>query len=544
MKKWGVLATLSLAMFIIVIDTTIMNVSISNLVVDLNTTVSGVQAAISIYALVMAAFMLIGGKLADIFGPKRIFVTGLIVYSIGTTIASFSTSLGMLIIGWSILEGLGAALMIPNIQVLLRGKYDGADRAFSYGIISSVAAVGAALGPIVGGFFTTFISWRWAFRTELVIAVVVLFMARYLQADLLPERRPKFDFTGALLSIFGWSSIVLGILLAQKYGFFLAKEPFVLGPLEIAPFGLSITPILVGLGFLLILLLFRWERGLEVQNKDALFRPSLFKIDGLKSGMTTRFLQTGITAAFLYVVPLLLQLSFEFTAMQTGLALMPFSLSLLIMAIIGARLSSRFYANRIIQAGFVLAAIGLGAMAASIQPGAGPEDLVLGGIFGAGVGLIASQILNLILSSVSEEQTPETAGLTSTFEQLGNAIGVALVGTVMLGALAVNLQQGINASTVIPPEAKAPLTAKVEESVQLMSSSVLESGLEEAGVAADDAQEIGDIYALSRTQAFKSGAGLLVYASLLGLVVSLWLPKRKLVDTAESPPAESLVAEG
>jgi MFS family permease len=529
MKKWGVLATLSLAMFIIVIDTTIMNVSISNLVVDLNTTVSGVQAAISIYALVMAAFMLIGGKLADIFGPKRIFVTGLIVYSIGTTIASFSTSLGMLIIGWSILEGLGAALMIPNIQVLLRGKYDGADRAFSYGIISSVAAVGAALGPIVGGFFTTFISWRWAFRTELVIAVVVLFMARYLQADLLPEKRPKFDFTGALLSIFGWSSIVLGILLAQKYGFFLAKEPFVLGSLEIAPFGL-------GLGFLLILLLFRWERGLEVQNKDALFRPSLFKIDGLKSGMTTRFLQTGIT--------LLLQLSFEFTAMQTGLALMPFSLSLLIMAIIGARLSSRFYANRIIQAGFVLAAIGLGAMAASIQPGAGPEDLVLGGIFGAGVGLIASQILNLILSSVSEEQTPETAGLTSTFEQLGNAIGVALVGTVMLGALAVNLQQGINASTVIPPEAKAPLTAKVEESVQLMSSSVLESGLEEAGVAADDAQEIGDIYALSRTQAFKSGAGLLVYASLLGLVVSLWLPKRKLVDTAESPPAESLVAEG
>jgi MFS family permease len=543
MKKWGALTTLSLAMFIIVIDTTIMNVSISNLVVDLNTTVSGVQAAISIYALVMAAFMLIGGKLADIFGPKRIFVTGLIIYSIGTTIASFSTSLGMLILGWSFLEGLGAALMIPNIQVLLRGQYDGADRAFSYGIISSVAAVGAALGPIVGGFFTTFVSWRWAFRVELLIAFVVLILVRYLQADHLPDKRPKFDFTGALLSIFGWSSIVLGILLAQKYGFFLAKEPFILGPFEISPFGLSITPVLVGLGILLILLLFRWERGLEEKDKDGLFRPSLFGIDGLKSGMATRFLQTGITAAFLYVVPLLLQLSFEFTAMQTGLALMPFSLSLLIMAIIGARLSSRFYANRIIQVGFVLAAIGLGAMAASIQPGAVPEELVLGAVFGAGVGLIASQILNLILSSVSEEQTPETAGLTSTFEQLGNAIGVALVGTVLLGALTVNLQQGNDASTVIPAEAKAPLTEVVEESVQLMSSSTLESGLEEAGVAPVEAQEIQDIYALSRTEAFDAGVGLLVFASLLGLVVSLWLPKRKLVDTAESPPAESVVAE-
>lgn len=187
MKKWGALTSLSLAMFIIVIDTTIMNVSISALVEDLNTTVSGVQAAISIYALVMAAFMLIGGKLADILGKKRIFLIGLLIYCTGTTIASFSTSLTMLIIGWSILEGLGAALMIPNIQTLLRGEYEGGDLAFSYGIISAVGAVGAALGPIVGGFFTTYVSWRWAFRTELVIAVIVLVMTRYLAQDVLEE---------------------------------------------------------------------------------------------------------------------------------------------------------------------------------------------------------------------------------------------------------------------------------------------------------------------------------------------------------------------
>jgi MFS family permease len=542
MKKWGVLTTLSLAMFIIVIDTTIMNVSISNLVVDLNTTVSGVQAAISIYALVMAAFMLIGGKLADIFGPKRIFIIGLIVYSIGTTIASFSTSLGMLIIGWSILEGLGAALMIPNIQVLLRGKYDGADRAFAYGIISSVAAVGAALGPIVGGFFTTFISWRWAFRTELVIAVVVLILGlRYLQADQTPERRPKFDFLGAILSVFGWSSIVLGILLAGTYGFLLAREPFVLGPFEIAPFGLSISPVLIGFGVLLIFLLFRWEHRLEVREQDALFRPSLMGIEGIKPGMATRFLQTGITAAFLYIVPLLLQLSYEFTAMQTGMALMPFSLMLLITAIIGARLSSRFYANRIIQVGFIIAAAGLGIMGASIQPDATPQDLMLGGLFGAGIGLIASQILNLILSAVSEEQTPETAGLTSTFEQLGNAIGVALAGTIMLFALSVNMAQGINDSAVIPNEAKEPLISRVEEGIQLMSNTALKDGLEEAGIAAEEAQEIEDIYALSRTEAFQSGVGLLVFASLLGLVISLWLPKRKLVD-AEGLPEEDVLA--
>jgi MFS family permease len=534
MKKWGTLITLSLAMFIIVIDTTIMNVSISALVKDLNTTVSGVQAAISIYALVMAAFILIGGKLADMFGPKRVFVTGLIVYSIGTTIASFSSSLPMLIFGWSILEGLGAALMIPNIQVLLRNAYEGEDRATAYGVVSAVAAVGAAVGPIAGGFFTTYVSWRWAFRSEIAIAIVVLILSRSLAKDVLEGERPKFDFLGAILSIFGWSSIVMGILLSQKYGIFLAKEPFVIGSLEIAPFGLSITPVLVGLGFLLILLFFAWERRLEERGADGLFSPSILGITGIKPGMAVRFLHMALMAGFLYLVPLMLQLSFEFTAMRTGLALMPYSVSLLIMAIVGSRLSSRFFANRLIQVGFVLAAAGLGLMAASIQPDATPEELVLGAVFGAGVGLVASQILNLIISSVSAEQTPETAGLTATFEQLGNAIGVALIGTVMLGALASGLQEGVAASTVIPNEAKDPLVEVVEQGVQLMSDTQLRTGLLEQGVSEAGIAELNAIYATSRTGAFKAGVSLLIYASLLALVISLWLPKRKLVEAETS----------
>jgi len=533
MKKWGTLITLSLAMFIIVIDTTIMNVSISALVEDLNTTVTGVQSAISIYALVMAASILIGGKLSDIIGKKRIFLIGLIIYAAGTTIASFSTSLGMLIFGWSILEGIGGALMIPNIQVLLRGTYAGEDLAFSYGIIGAVGAVGAAVGPIVGGFFTTFFSWRWAFRTELLIAAIVLLLSRYIAQDVLGDQRPKFDFPGALLSIFGWSSIVLGILLAQTYGFFLAKQPFMLGGIEFAPFGLSITPILVGLGFLLILLLFRHERNLEAKGQDGLFKPSIFSTPGINAGFAVRFVQVGITAAFLYTLPLLLQLSFEFTAIETGVALMPFSLSLLVLAIVGARLSARFYAKRIIQAGFVLSVAGLFAVGLSIQPDISASELVLGGLFGAGLGLIASQILNLILSSVDQQQTAETAGLASTFEQLGNAIGVALVGTMMLAALSINMQKGISASTIIPLEAHATLSARLEEGIQLVSNTTLENAMVE--VQADEAMtsEILNIYSLARTEAFQAGIAILIFTALLGLVATLGLPLRKLV--AESP---------
>ncbi|MCO5189985.1 MAG: MFS transporter [Anaerolineae bacterium] len=537
MKKWGALTSLSLAMFIIVIDTTIMNVSISALVEDLNTTISGVQAAISIYALVMAAFMLIGGKLADILGKKRIFLIGLLIYCTGTTIASFSTSLTMLIIGWSILEGLGAALMIPNIQTLLRGEYEGGDLAFSYGIISAVGAVGAALGPIVGGFFTTYVSWRWAFRTELVIAVIVLVMTRYLAQDVLEGNRPKFDFVGALLSIFGWSSIVLGILLAQSYGFFIAKQPFTIGSFEIAPFGLSITPILVGLGFLLVLLLFSWETHLEATSGSGLFKPSILNAVGLKSGIATRFIQMAITAAFLYLVPLMLQLSFEFTAMQTGIALMPFSIMLLIFAILGARLSSRYYAKRIIQVGFVIAAIGLGMIAISITPDATPTELALGGLFGAGIGLIASQLLNLILSSVPQQDTAETAGLNSTFEQLGNAIGVAVIGTVMLAVLSLTLQENIMSMESIPEEAKVSLVAVAEQGVQLMSDTQLTAGLEAAGLNAVQSAEVETIYGISRTQAFKAGVAVLLYTALLGLVFTLWLPLRKLVSEDVPDPA-------
>jgi MFS family permease len=388
-KKWGTLITLSLAMFIIVIDTTIMNVSISVLVVDLNTTVTGVQSAISIYALVMAGLMLIGSRLSDMFGTKRIFVIGLVIYSVGTTMASLSTSLAMMIVGWSVLEGVGAALMMPTMQVLLRKTYQGAELAFSYSIASAVGAVGAAVGPIVGGFFTTYLSWRWAFRTELLIAIVVLVLSRTLVADQLGKDRPKFDFVGALLSIVGWSSIVLGILMAQSYGFFLAKKPFMIGSFEFAPLGLSISPVMVGFGVLMIMLLFHWEGRLEELNGDGLFKPSILASPGLKPGIAVRFVQMGVTAGFLYIVPLLLQLTFNFTAMQTGLALMPFSLSMLVMAIVGARLSVRFFAKRIIIAGFVLAIAGLLSMAASIKPDTTPQDIALGAVFGLGIGLIA-----------------------------------------------------------------------------------------------------------------------------------------------------------
>jgi MFS family permease len=530
MKNWAALALLSAAMFIIVIDTTIMNVSISALVADLNTTVGGVQAAISIYALVMAAFILIGGKLGDILGKKRAFLIGTAIFGIGTTTASFATSLGVLILGWSVLEGLGSALMIPNIQTLLRAGYEGKDRAFAYAVISAVAAVGAAVGPIVGGLLTTYASWRWAFRLEVIIVVIVLVFSNRLPKDAAPERRPRFDVIGAILNATGWAAIVLGVLLGGDYGFWFAKQPFIIGGRALSPFGLSIVPFVIGLGVLLILGLLVWERRLEEKGADGLFRPSLLRAPGLSPGMGVRFIQMAVSAGFLFTFPLLLQLSFGATAIETGLALMPFSLAMLVTAIAGSRLSARYSAKRLIQAGFLLMIAGLVALLWTIQPDITPADLAGTALFGVGLGLVASQILNLILSSVGPGEVAEAAGLNGTGEQLGNALGVALVGTIMLLALSTNLADGLASSTAIPPEFQTPLAEAVESGVELMSNEQLTAGLETAGVDEATEAEVLSIYDAARVEAFQAGTAFLVFLALVGMLLTPMLSDRKLVE--------------
>jgi MFS family permease len=529
-KRWGVLILMALSMFIIVIDTTIMNVSISALVEDLDTTVTGVQSAISLYALVMASFMLIGGKLADIVGKKRIFLIGLVIFGIGTTTASFAQSLTVLMLGWSVLEGIGSAFMMPNLQTILRRAYGGRERATAYGTVSAVAAIGAALGPIVGGFLTTYASWRWAFRLEVIIVVVVLALSRWIAADARPERRPHFDLPGALLSITGWAGIVLGVLMGQTYGYWLAKQPLVIGGYAIAPFGLSVVPFIIGIGVLLVMCLFSWERRLEARQAPGLFRPSLLGLAGLTSGFSVRFVHMAVMAAFLFLVPLLLQLSFQFTAMQTGLALMPYSLSVLVLALLGARWSARYSAKRLIQVGFVVAIVGLVALAATVQPDARAEDLALGAVFGMGVGLIASQILNLVLSTGSEAETAEIAGLNGTFEQLGNAMGVALVGSLMLITLSAGLTDGIQASS-LPPEQQTAAIAAVESSIQLVSDAQLEGQLAASGLDAAEQAELSALYAAERAEAFRAGVLFLVFVALAGLILTTGLPDRKLVMT-------------
>jgi MFS family permease len=420
--------------------------------------------------------------------------------------------------------------MIPNLQTLVGSHYKGRDRAVGFGVVGAISAVGAAVGPIAGGYLTTYHSWRWAFRLEVVVVVLVLVLSRYLRRDEARDERPGFDFVGALLSAGGWTSIVLGFLLVQDYGLWTARKPLIIGELEIAPFGLSIVPFLLAAGVLLVMLLFRWERRLEERGGDGLFRPSLLATPGLVPGISVRFVQMAMAAAFLFTLPLLFQLSFEFTAMETGIALIPFSLAVLVMALSGARLAARYTAKRLIQAGYVLAILGLASIAATIEPDVQPADIAVGVVFGLGLGLISALALNYVLSSVDESDAPETAGINGTFEQLGNSIGVALVGSLMIATLNTGLEQAVLQSPQIPVEVKADVTSAAAADIQLMSDTQVADALETAGVGAEAQREISDAYAFERTRAFQSGLVFLMMLAAGGLVLTLGMTNRRLVE--------------
>lgn len=530
MKKWGSLIILTMATFIIVVDTTIMNVSVPALVEDLNTTVTGVQGAISIYALVMASVILAGGKLADIIGMKKTFFIGAIIFGIGTSMAAVSTSLVMLIIGWSVFEGIGSALMIPNIQTILRSSYQGKERVFGYAIIGSIFAIAAAAGPLIGGFLTTFYSWRWAFAFEIAIVVIMILLNNLIKKDMLLKVRPSFDFIGAILSALGFSGTVLGILLSQVYGIWQAEKPFIIGDLSITPFGLSVAPFVIGFGVLMLMALYQWEDNLEQKKKSPLIKPSILKNSGLIPGMTGQFIQLLIAAGFLFIYPLYLQITFGLTAMGAGIALIPYSLAVLIFSLLGARLASKFISKKLIQAGFAISVIGFILMAVNIKPGVDAKDIILGSfVLGCGIGLIASQIMNLILSTVNPENTAEAAGINGVFGQLGNSIGVALIGGILLGTLLSGSSTKINESKKFTPEEKQILNEKIEENIEIISDTQLNETLEKYKISKEKKDEIVNINSASRSDAFASSIVFLAFVALIGLALSVKLPSKRLV---------------
>ena len=461
--KWLPMAVLSLALMIIIIDTTVLNVSLKTIVNDLNTDIQGIQWVITAYSLTLAAFTITGGRLGDIFGRKKMFMIGAVIFAVGSFITSISHSVGVMIVGESIIEGIGAALMMPATASLLVSTYRGRDRAIAFGIWGGVAGAASALGPILGGYLTTNYSWRWAFRINIFVVILLLLGSMAIAEAREKNVSRKLDIMGILLSSVGLFAFVYGIIESSNYGWLKATQAYKLLGHEVNVVGLSITPIAIIIGIILLALFALWENFVESQGRTPLVSMGIFKNRQFISGASVTALLSLGMVGLIFALPVFLQSVQGLDALHTGLALLPLSLMVLISAPLSSILNKKFKTKRIIQAGLSLAIIASWVLSRSITPTATPLTLMPGLLlFGIGMGFVMAQASNLTLSAVSVEESGEASGVSNTLRQIGSSLGSAIIGAVLLTSLATNLSNGISESKVIPDHAKSSISKVVE----------------------------------------------------------------------------------
>jgi MFS family permease len=523
----ALVAVMALGTFVVVIDNTIMNVSISALVKDLDTTVSGVQAAISLNALMMAAFVLMGGKLADIIGMKRTFFTGAVIYVCGSLLASFSNSLPLFILGWCAIQGFGAAMMLPNVNTIIRANVAGSGRAQAYGVMAGMNALGTAVGPIIGGFLTTYLSWRWAFRLEVFILAFVLLRQSVVPKDVLDGARHKLDKVGVAWQAAAMIFLVVGTLCISEYGLFMAKQPLSIGSFDFAPFGLSIVPFLWALGLLCLLRFVAWEQKMGARGSETLVDLSLFKIKDFVRGLNVRFLHVALIAGTTFAVPLYLQVTFGLSAFKTGLVLLGLTAGLITTALMGARRGLRYSPKQKVRWGFLTSIAGLVVLAFTLMVIKSPW-LILPGLFiyGLGLGLVASQIVNLVLSSVKSEKTAEGSGVNSTLETLGSSVGTAIIGTVLVVALTNGVGRMVNNSLVFSAQDKTQITNNLSKSIEVVSNQAASDKINTNPAYETEAIRIYDD---ARRNAFIITLLFMAFVALISYQLAKGLPEKKIL---------------
>ena len=471
-KTWGLILTLSLSLLIIILDTTMINVSIRDIVGDLDTTLKNVQWAITIYSLIMAAFMLIGGKIGDIYGRKKAFIIGLIIYGIGTLTAALAPSIAILTIGWSVIEGIGAALMMPATVSLLISNYSGAKRKIAFGIWGGVAGAAAAIGPLFGGWMTTSYSWRWGFASEIVIVLIVLFLATKIKESRdESEKKQTLDITGTILSAIGLASIIYGFIEASTYGWWHAKEVYSIGSLNINLFDLSITPVSIFIGLIFMAIFFWWQYKIEKIGKTPLLPISLFKSRSYATGSLTLFTLVLSQMGIFFILPVFLQSVRDFTALDTGIVLIPMSITMFFASGIFTKLSQKIPAKYFVQLGLLITIVSIYMIKDQLSVDVTRQDLFWGlATFGLGLGMVMSQLMNILLSEDPPEVSGSASGIMTTIRNLSGSLGTAIIGTILISSVFTNIETTVNNNQFIPDNQKPVVIEYAKEMSQSFSA--------------------------------------------------------------------------
>jgi EmrB/QacA subfamily drug resistance transporter len=530
-KRWWPLVALATAQFVMVLDQSVMNVSISTLVDDFDTTVTTIQAVITLYCLVMAMFMLTGAKIGDIVGRRRAFVIGLIIYACGSAVTAAAPSVFVLALGWSVLEGLGAALVLPALAALIAGNFAGSNRKIAYAVIGGVAGAGIAIGPILGGWATTELSWRVVFIGEVVLVAFILAMTRLIGDAPGGVRAPRLDVVGTLLSAGGLGAVVLGVLQSSTWGWVKPKD----SPVE--PFGLSLTIFVITLGGVLLWGFVKWQRHREKWGRDPLVHLDLMRVPPLRSGLVGLFAQNLILMGVFFIVPLYLQLVLGLDALDTGIKMLPVSITMFLASAAGSRLSSRFSVRSIVRAGLITTVVAVVALLATVQPELADVSFAASmALLGVGMGLMVSQLGNVVQSSVDASGRGEAGGLQYTGQQLGSSLGVAFIGAVVLAGLTGAFVSKIESDARISTEVSTQVSVAAGSGVDFVASDEIRAAAAQAGLDEATTNALVDDYEQAQLGSLKAGLLAAALLALISLAFTAELPHAPPAAKAKSPP--------
>ncbi len=516
-----VLLTLASAQFLMTLDSSVMNVSIATVADDVDSTVTGIQSAITLYTLVMASLMITGGKIGQILGRKRAFAIGCVIYGVGSFTTSLAPNLAVLIIGWSLLEGIGAALIMPAIVALVASNFGRSDRPQAYGLVAAAGAIAVAAGPLIGGLLTTYASWRWVFAGEVFIVMGILALTRKM-ADVPPDRSVRLDLVGTALSATGLGLIVFGILRAGAWGF--------VDPKPDAPAWLGLSPVvwLILAGGVVLRGFLGWERRRQVKGQSPLIDPSILANERLRGGLTAFGFQYLLQAGLFFTVPLFLSVALGLSAVETGVRILPLSIALLLGAVGIPRLFPNVSPRRVVKLGFLSLFVGIVVLVAALDVGAGPEVITWPMLLaGLGVGALASQLGSVTVSAVPDEQSAEVGGLQNTVTNLGASIGTALAGAVLISALTSSFLSGIEENPAVPDEVAAQAQIQLSGGAPFISDDKLSAALADAGVDTETADAIIETNERSRLDALRVSLAVLALIALIALFFSSRIPTRQ-----------------
>ena len=514
----AVLITLASAQFLMALDSSVMNVSMATVANDVDTSITGIQTAITLYTLVMASLMITGGKIGSMIGRRRAFAIGCVIYGCGSFVTGVAPTLPILLLGWSVLEGIGAALILPAIVALIAGNFPTPDRPRIYGLIAASGAVAVAVGPLLGGATTTYGSWRWVFFGEVAVVAIILLLSRRIQ-DAPVTGGSRLDLVGTLLSVVGLGTAVFGVLRTSEWGWITPKP----GAPALVGISLSFWSILLGLAVVWLFIL--WQNHLIGQHREPLLRPSIFANTRLTGGLLMFGFQFMLQAGVFFVIPLFLSVVLELSAIETGLRVMPLSIALLIAAMGVPRMWPLASPRRVVRAGILLMLAGILLLMSGIDLDANAAVVGLPLLLvGLGMGALASQLGAVTVSSVPTEQSGEVGGLQNTATNLGASIGTALAGSIMIAALTASLVSGITQNPDVPVQVKSTATVTLAAGAPFISDSELRSAMEAAGAMPTTIDAVVSENRSARIEGLDAALGVLALLAVISLPLTGQLP--------------------